>query len=125
MTDLVFFENHAVVFELQNEIRASFWVYPTIEGFDYKSNTRFIEFYDIDIGMNASHTVDEFNKNTCFCNMMGFLRHPGCWDETLFFNQEEYSMQEITELIQLYTKDIEPWIKRELRKENPDITYEE
>jgi len=96
------------------EWRVEFSVYPITyweglngtSGYSYSSKT-------------SSDDIDEFNPDTCRCLFEGSYVWRGVWEGRLYFKDDEYWSEELSEMTELFTNNVERHCKNLVRSVNP------
>ena len=68
--------------------------------------------------------IEEFDEGVCLMKMKGSFCWRGMWEGRLYFTDEEYWDEELTELCDLYNNHIEVWCKEFIKSREPDRNYD-
>lgn len=97
-----------------------FQAYPVNECFRPNGETEFM-YIDKE---NEPNPLDVFDKNKALCKFTGSYCWRGCWEGRLYFKDDEYWSEDLSEMHELFTKHIEPFSKYYLKSMNPNAKDE-
>lgn len=99
-----------------------FEVYPMEEWGDLSSGENGFSYIDKE---TEPESRDIFEEGKCLKKLEGSFGWRGIWEGRLYFTDEEYWGEEISELSDLYNNKIVPWCKDYIKKQNPLDSYDD
>ena len=76
------------------------------------------------LNKNSDHSEKEFNEN-CLCSLKGSYCWRGIWEGRIYFQQEEYWIQDVEEISDLLNRFVIPHCKEVIMKKDPHNFYDE
>ncbi len=74
---------------------------------------------------NDPDEIEVFEEGKCLMRFGGWFCWRGVWEGRLYFTDDEYWGEELSEMSELYNKHIVPWCKDFIKKQRPDGCFDE
>lgn len=113
-TEMIKEKNFMIKYEV-DENRVEFMVFPVEDWTKIITKEKGFSFFDKE---NPHKTIDIFDEDKCLKKMDGSFCWRGIWEGRLYFTDDEYWGEEISELSDLYNNYIILWCKNMIDPEN-------
>jgi hypothetical protein len=110
------FDDFMVHFDLEG-FAIKFEVYPVLDGVNLKTEQKNVYYTSKEDGQSG---IIDFDADTCLKKLEGSYCWRGVWEGRLWFTDEEYWGEELSELSELYTKSIEPFCQSFINQRRKD-----